>query len=164
MKEAVIKAFSQLAELLDILERRARVRAEISGLLGKTVSIGTMSDKRASFTYTKVLGELPPEKRGLLELLNEYSYAPYAAGTRIKLSIGGSYVQIVEEGKEHVIKSGSTGVGDFRLSFLLKLALYFDEEDWEEMNRLARERLREEVEILEKLKTVAAAIELLLNK
>jgi len=163
--EGVTGALSNLIELLGLLEQRAKVKREIAELLSRKIHFGSLGDKRASFAYIKELGELPPSKGKLLELLKEFSYAPYSPGMRVKLTVSDAFVHLAEEGAthQHTIGSGATGPDGFTLSFLLKLALYFDERDWEAMMKLAREKLREETELLEKLKTIAAAIELLLK-
>jgi hypothetical protein len=163
--EEVTSSLTSLLALASILKEQGEVRNHIAELLGRTIKVGEATGVR--FKYVKTLGELPPEKRTLLRVLAEYSYAPYNPGTRVKLVINDHYVYIAEEGKEDIIISGGhlgTGIyGGFKMEFFLKLALYFDESDWEEMKRLAEEKLREETELLEKLKAIVAAIELLLK-
>jgi hypothetical protein len=164
--EEVTSSLANLLSLVSILRERGEVRRRIAELLGRTIRIGEATGVR--FKYVKTLGELPPSKKVLLKVLSEYSYAPYSPEMRVTLTIRDHYVYIAEEGKEGlVIGSGYLGsdvYSGFKMEFFLKLALYFDERDWEEMKRIAREELREAAELLEKLKTVAAAMELLLNK
>jgi len=165
--EEVTSSLTSLLALASILKEQGEVRRHIAELLGRTIRVGEATGAR--FKYTKVLGELPPGKKALLKVLREFSYAPYSPGMRVELVISDHYVyvDVAEEGKVgNIIDSGHLGsgiYGGFRMGFFLKLALYFDERDWEEMKRLAREELREEAELLEKLKAVAAAIELLLK-
>jgi len=162
--EEVVRSLTEFHALASILKERGEVRKRIAELLGRTVRVGEAAGVR--FKYVKELGELPPGREALLRILEEYSYAPYNPGMRVELVIS-DYVYIAEEGKENIIiGSGNLGsgvYGGFRLEFFLKLALYFDERDWEEMRRLAERELREEAELLEKLKAVAATIELLLK-
>jgi hypothetical protein len=162
--EEVIRSLTEFQALASILKERGEVRRRIAELLGRTVNVGEGTGK---FKYAKTLGELPPSKKALFKVLSEFSYAPYTPGMRVKLVINNHYVYIAEEGREGLdIGSGHLGSGvysGFKMEFFLKLALYFDERDWEEMKRLAREELREETELLEKLKAAATAIELLLK-
>jgi hypothetical protein len=141
------------------------VRKRIAELLGRTIKVGEATGVR--FKYVKTLGELPPSREALLKILREYTYAPYSPGMRVELVINNHYVYIAEEGKEDItIDNGHLGsdvYSGFRLEFFLKLALYFDERDWEEMMKLAGEKLREETELLEKLRALASAVELLLK-
>jgi hypothetical protein len=162
--EEVTRAVASLLELLGVIRERAEVRKKIAELLGRRFRLDAGGE--ASFAYVKTLGEPPSGKRELLELLREYSYAPYGSGVRVRLAVYNTYVYLTEEAEDAtrgIIDHGVTTNG-VPLSFFLKLALYFDEEDWEEMKRLAREKLREESELLEKLKTAAATVELLLTK
>ncbi|MCC6065515.1 MAG: hypothetical protein LM576_05980 [Thermofilum sp.] len=163
--EEVVRSLTELHALVSILKERGEVRRRIAELLGRTIKLGEATG--AKFRYAKTLGELPPSKKALLKVLSEFSYAPYTPGMRVELVINNHYVYIAEEGREDItIDSGHLGTGIYggiKMEFFLKLALYFDERDWEEMKRLARERLREETELLEKLKAAAAAIELLLK-
>ena len=164
--EEVTSVLANLLSLVSILREQGETRKRIAELLGRTVRIGEST--RATFKYVKELGELPPSKVPLLRMLKEHAYAPYEPGMRVELVVNDHYVFIAEEGRENnIIDSGYLGsdvFSGFRLSFFLKLALYFDEKDWEEMRRIAAEKLREEAELLERLKAIAAAIELLLNK
>jgi hypothetical protein len=163
--EEVASSLANLLSLVSILREQGEVRRRIGELLRDTVKLGEGTGTR--FKYVKELGELPPSKKALLRVLSEHSYAPYRPGMRVVFTINNRYVCIAEEGREDSsIDSGYLGsdvYGGFRMEFLLKLALYFDEKDWEEMKRVASEKLREEAELLEKLKGVAAAIELLLK-
>jgi len=163
--EEVVRALTEFHALASILKEQGETRKHIAELLERTVKVGEATGVR--FKYVKTLGELPPEKRALLRALAEYSYAPYNPGMRVELVISDHYAYVAEEGKEDIIiSSGHLGTGvysGFKLEFFLKLALYFDEKDWEEMTKLARERLREEKEFLEKMKAIVAAIELLLK-
>jgi hypothetical protein len=164
MEEEIVSSFTSFLSLVSVVGEWGEVRKRVAELLGRTVKVGAPTGAR--LRYEKVLGELPPGKEALLRVLREYSYAPYEPGMRVELVINDSYVYIAEEGGRDVIDSGHLGQGisgGFRLSFFLRLALYFDEEDWEEMRRLAREKLREESELLEKLRAAAAAVELLLR-
>jgi hypothetical protein len=163
--EEVTSSLTNLLALVSVLKERGETRKRIAELLGRTVKLGESTGTK--FKYVKTLGELPPGKKALLKVLSEFSYAPYTPGMRVELVINDHYVYIAEEGKEDItIDNGHLGTGiygGFRMEFFLKLALYFDERDWEEMKKLAKEKLREEAELLEKLKAVAAAIELLLK-
>jgi hypothetical protein len=163
--EEVVSSLTNLLALVSVLKERGETRKRIAELLGRTIKLGEATG--AKFRYVKTLGELPPSKKALLKVLSEFSHAPYTPGMRVELVINDHYVYIAEEGrKDIIIDSGHLGTGiysGFRMVFFLKLALYFEERDWEEMERLAREELREEAELLEKLKAVAAAIELLLK-
>ena len=163
--EEVTSSLTNLLTLVSLLREQGETRKRIAELLGSAVKLGEATGTK--FKYVKTLGELPPGREALLKILGEYSYAPYSLGMRVELVISDHYVYIAEEGKENIIiGSGHLGsgiYGGFRMEFFLKLALYFDESDWEEMRKLAREKLREETELLEKLKTIAAAIELLLK-
>jgi hypothetical protein len=155
---------TNLLALVSVLKEQGEARRRIAELLGRTVKVGEATGVR--FKYVKTLGELPPGREALLKILGEYSYAPYSPGMRVELAISDHYVYIAEEGKGHTIGSGNLGsgiYGGFGMEFFLKLTLYFDEHDWEEMRKLAERALREEAELLEKLKAVAAAIELLLK-
>jgi hypothetical protein len=156
---------TNLLTLVSVLKERGETRKRIGELLGRTVKLGEATGVR--FKYVKTLGEPPPGREALLKILREYAYAPYSPGMRVELVISDHYVYIAEEGKEDITIDGGhlgSGVyGGFRLEFFLKLALYFDERDWEEMMKLAREKLREERELLEKLKALASAVELLLK-
>jgi hypothetical protein len=163
--EEVTSSLTNLLALVSVLKERGEARKRIGELLGRTVKLGESTDTK--FKYVKTLGELPPGKKALLKILGEYSYAPYSPGMRVELAISNHYVYIAEEGKESIIIGigylGSGIYGGFKMEFFLKLALYFDERDWEEMRKLAESALREETELLEKLKTIAATIELLLK-
>jgi hypothetical protein len=163
--EEVTSSLTNLLALVSLLKEEGETRKRIRELLGRTVKLGEGTGTK--FKYVKALGELPPGKRALLKILGEYAYAPYTPGMRVELVINDHYVYIAEEGKEDItIDNGHLGTGvygGFRMEFFLKLALYFDERDWEEMMKLAKEKLREETELLVKLKAVAAAIELLLK-
>ena len=164
MEEAT-SSLANLLSLTSILKEQGEAKKRIVELLGHMLKVGETTGTR--FKYVKELGELPPNKVPLLRILEEYSYAPYNPGMRVELVISDHYVYIAEEGKENIIiGSGHLGsgiYGGFKMEFFLKLALYFDERDWEEMKRLAERALREETELLEKLKTIAATIELLLK-
>jgi hypothetical protein len=161
--EEVVRSLTEFYALVSILKERGEVRRRIAELLGRTIRVGEPTGVR--FKFVKTLGELPPSKKALLKALSEHSHAPYSPGMRVALTISDHYVYIAEEGREgFAIDSGHLGsgvYGGFKMEFFLKLALYFDERDWEEMKRLAREELREEAELLEKLKAAAAAVELL---
>jgi hypothetical protein len=161
--EEVTSSLANLLSLVSILRERGEVRRRIAELLGRTIRIGEATG--VGFNYVKELGELPPGKKVLLKVLSEHSYAPYRPGMRVELAINNNYVYIAEKGENNVVidagQLGSGAYGGFKLSFFLKLALYFDEKDWEEMKRVAAEKLREEAELLEKLEAVAAAVELL---
>jgi hypothetical protein len=163
--EEVAGSLSNLLALVSILKEQGEVRKRVAELLGRTIRVGEPTGVR--FKYVKTLGEPPPSREALLKILREYTYAPYSPGMRVELVINDHYVYIAEEGKEDItIDNGHLGsgvYGGFRLKFFLKLALYFDERDWEEMMKLAREKLREERELLEKLRALASAVELLLK-
>ena len=166
--EEVASSLASLLALVSVLREWGETRERIAELLGRTVKLGEATGVK--FKYVKTLGELPPGREALLKILREYSYAPYSPGMRVELVIDNHYVYVAEKGHEDIIisiiSSGNLGTGiygGFKLEFFLKLALYFDERDWEEMKRLAEEKLREETELLEKLRAVAAAVELLLR-
>ena len=164
VEEEIVNSFTNFLSLISILERWREAREQVMRLLGYTVKVGVPI--KASFRYEKTLGELPPSKEALLRVLREYSYAPYEPGMKVLFGVNDYRVYIAKEGEGDVIGSGFLGggyAGEISMEFFLKLALYFDEKDWEEMRRIAAERLRETAELVEKLKAAAAAMELLLK-
>jgi hypothetical protein len=155
MADIVGATLERLHDVLRVLRTRAEVRKEIEKLLKKEFRVEHFKpeDIWAPLRYVKNLGELQPEKQELLELLG------FELGDEVELLIENAYIRLALKdcGEEKDVEIGTPLYG-LTPRLFLKLALLFDEHDWEEMRRSAEEKLRFETRLLEELKVIESLL------
>ena len=158
ISDLVNAALSNLSDLLSVLEERAKVREEIKRMLSKELRFNLPGSLWAPLKYTKEIGELPLDDEDLLDLLG------VSAGTQVELHIEDAFIRLAvkENGEEKDVEIGSQVVspqiGGYKLPLFIKLALFFDEHDWEEMKKLATSKLQREKRLVEELKVVESLL------